>query len=900
LRTFSLLVEVLLLLALLGEVSFAQTANGGGQTSGYGDNPATTSAKQDGRLIKRLEWYAPPGKLPGTYEQYLLWHPRVAADFSEPVMREYMLDSDSSDVSILVDAGLYPDIESSLDQYLADVSAEGYRVFMQTVSGGTPAEIKSWVLERYNYGSEGFLFVGDVTAAWAEVSGAQFPCDLFYMDLDGNWQDNNGDGIYEIHTAGSGDMAPEVYIGRIYAHTLPYGSESKMVNDYFAKVHAYRSYELTQPWRGLEYVDEDWYNMDVNLDLVYGDSVTRYDYGYYTTATDYLEQMDLGQHFVQVCVHSYSGGYHFGTRPTESAAYSHVYVNCASARPARLWLGCDDGIKVWLNGTNVYTNDRYGDWYEDAYVVDVDLSVGWNKLLCKGSQAGGSFRMSARFTDSIGITFDDLEYQINDPATHPAEAEFIRAWLLNGFHEDIADNFWSYLTTNYLGVSEGSVNPNHGEVMGGETWTSHSSGSDYVDLSAYDNQDFGVCYAFSRVYADTAMSCQLWLGYDDGVRVWLNGTEMFLDNRYGGFEADMSKIDVSLLAGKNRLLIKVSEWMGAHGFSARFCQPDGGMLDGLTYEPEPSPITHIGTWLVNGPYVNPDQVTRLSTDYLGDEATVVPSEGDSAALGSWERCLGSGCPLELGSFFDNGDWVFSETIQERDPPVLFYNLFACGPGRFTDNDYLAGAYIFNTTFGLITIASAKSGSMLNFHDFTDPLAEDRTIGQAYQEWFEAQAPFELWEKEWYYGMVICGDPTLHLLACVDSDGDGFGDPGYAYNTCVDDNCPTVPNPDQLDPDQDSVGSACDNCPDHYNPGQADSDGDNIGDACDYICGDADASGIVNVTDAVYLVQYIFAGGQPPDPLLSGDANCDDTVNVTDAVYLINYIFSGGPEPCAEC
>jgi hypothetical protein len=68
----------------------------------------------------------------------------------------------------------------------------------------------------------------------------------------------------------------------------------------------------------------------------------------------------------------------------------------------------------------------------------------------------------------------------------------------------------------------------------------------------------------------------------------------------------------------------------------------------------------------------------------------------------------------------------------------------------------------------------------------------------------------------------------------------------------------------------------------------------------YVCGDADNSGSVDISDAVYLIAYIFSGGPAPNPLVAGDANCDSAVDISDAVYLIAYIFSGGPAPCKSC
>jgi PKD repeat protein len=72
------------------------------------------------------------------------------------------------------------------------------------------------------------------------------------------------------------------------------------------------------------------------------------------------------------------------------------------------------------------------------------------------------------------------------------------------------------------------------------------------------------------------------------------------------------------------------------------------------------------------------------------------------------------------------------------------------------------------------------------------------------------------------------------------------------------------------------------------------------DACEFICGDANGDATVDISDAVYLIAYIFSGGSPPEPLIAGDANCDATVDISDVVYLISYIFSGGAAPCAGC
>ena len=69
--------------------------------------------------------------------------------------------------------------------------------------------------------------------------------------------------------------------------------------------------------------------------------------------------------------------------------------------------------------------------------------------------------------------------------------------------------------------------------------------------------------------------------------------------------------------------------------------------------------------------------------------------------------------------------------------------------------------------------------------------------------------------------------------------------------------------------------------------------------CQGRCGDANEDGSVNVSDAVFIINYVFVTGSPePKPVKAcGDANSDASVNVSDAVFIINYVFVvGSPAP----
>jgi hypothetical protein len=137
---------------------------------------------------------------------------------------------------------------------------------------------------------------------------------------------------------------------------------------------------------------------------------------------------------------------------------------------------------------------------------------------------------------------------------------------------------------------------------------------------------------------------------------------------------------------------------------------------------------------------------------------------DSAAY-QWIALMSHSWPGGHAMYYhqkDSMDWFYATSIPSIDPQASFYNLFACSNARFVEDGYCGGCYVFQTTTGLGSIGSTKTGSMLQFGDFYAPMGQGATLGEAFRQWFAAifSDGCDPSERSWFYGMCLIADGSL--------------------------------------------------------------------------------------------------------------------------------------------
>jgi hypothetical protein len=119
---------------------------------------------------------------------------------------------------------------------------------------------------------------------------------------------------------------------------------------------------------------------------------------------------------------------------------------------------------------------------------------------------------------------------------------------------------------------------------------------------------------------------------------------------------------------------------------------------------------------------------------------------------------------------------------------------------------------------------------------------------------------------------------------VDNDCDGLTD-------AEDSDCACVKTEEKEATCNDSLDNDCDGFTDAE-------DSDCVPPKPIFHRGDPNDDGTINITDGIYVLNFLFLGGPAPTCREAANPNDDDTVNITDGIYLLNFLFLGGPPPAA--
>jgi len=353
--------------------------------------------RYDPETVKVTRWLDTTTS-PVTYDEYnqtrnFAQSPDIHLVRASTVTTDIMID-------IIVNANLYPNIEGVLDTFLLDLQLDGYGFNLYTaLETQTPTAIRQLLHDDW-VGQDivGVILIGDLAVPWYEMDepddwgGAHvmFPCDLYFMDLDGTWGDSNTNGMYDSH---SGALTADIWCGRLKSSNLQYhgATEVGTMRNYFRKNHAYRAGDLRLVDHGLAFIDNDWctygWGFDVALSFPQTDSVVDI---YETNRANYIdlvrENSDNQYEHVLICSHSspashfiyynessYQQFYNYEIESYMMQALSYNLFACSNSRYVE--------------------NDNMGAWY----IFETDYG-----LISLGSTKTGSMLCFDDFYDPLG------------------------------------------------------------------------------------------------------------------------------------------------------------------------------------------------------------------------------------------------------------------------------------------------------------------------------------------------------------------------------------------------------------------------------------------------------------------------------------------------------------------
>ncbi len=507
----------------------------------------------------------------------------------------------------------------------------------------------------------------------------------------------------------------------------------------------------------------------------------------------------------------------------------------------------------------VYSTYLGGSSYDVGVAITVDLA---GSAYVTGRTYSSDFPTASPFDGSNNGQFDAFVTKLS-----PAGNGLVYSTYLGGISYDFG-----------YGIA---VDPAGNAYVTGYTWS-----ADFPTASAFDGSFNGGYFdeAFvtklsptgsSLVYSTFVGGAGNDCGY--GIAVDLAGSAYVTGYTESPDFPTASPIDGSWNGTADAFVTKLSPAGSSLGYSTYL----GGTNNdyGYSIAVDLAESAHVtgNTWSPDYPTASPfdDSLSGSNDAFVTKLSPAGTSLVYSTYLGGSNAEGGNGIAVEQAGNVNVTGYTYSPDFPMASP---FDGSWSGRSDAFVTRFSPAGnSLVYSTYLGGTNIDSGSGIAV-------DSAGSAYVTGRTYSTDFPTASPFD---------GSLSGDADAFVTKVLFCEDDADCD-GVANEP---DNCPNVANPGQQESDGDNIGDSCDNCSLNANPSQADCDNDGIGDACDFLSGDADNNGVITISDAVLLINFIFSGGSAPCPIRNGDADCSGAVTISDAVYLINYIFAGGPGPC---
>ena len=166
-------------------------------------------------------------------------------------------------------------------------------------------------------------------------------------------------------------------------------------------------------------------------------------------------------------------------------------------------------------------------------------------------------------------------------------ANCVTAWRITGPYLKQGKTYRELLGIPFAPETPGATNV---------VWRRIPAGTDpkrphILDLTKTVGGNQKVAYALTWIHADKAFAARLDLGSDDGVKAWLNGKLVHTNNVARAAIPYTDKAPVTLRAGWNPLMLKITQNNGPCEFCAQLVTRKGKPIEGLRIDP-----AHDGDW----------------------------------------------------------------------------------------------------------------------------------------------------------------------------------------------------------------------------------------------------------------------------------------------------------------